>query len=460
MRNEELLQSILDAYDSLPYPEEFLAEYDIMECLSEQKGVCTFLVQNAEGKDCVAKCYEKKVWGIAKNGILETLDHQGLPKHIANYENEDTIVTVREYIEGVPLGRMAKEKDLSEQEIVQICIRLCDILEYLHHRKEPVIHRDIKPQNIIVRPDGSIALIDFDIARVFRSENEADTMFFGTVAYAPPEQYGYSQTDCRTDIYSFGIVLRWLLTGSTKENQNIKVYRPLAKIIRKCTAFSPKERYSDISQVKKELLAANPRSQRLHAALLSLCGIAAAAILIFAGVKIYQKVTYTPFTKEAIPAYLSDEERATDAVSYMKEKYGTSMFEEMGEYATVGDLRRALIDLYGLDRDYVNGMNDGIPRESDAFFLPWEWDNEQHVDREPMIYAAVKVHEPSIVEDWSSIKDDNGYYPGLRVAVAFAEKTGITTGMNRPSDLTKGEMALVFANADRVFEAAKEKDDR
>ena len=460
MRNEELLQSILDAYDSLPYPEEFLAEYDIMECLSEQKGVCTFLVQNAEGKDCVAKCYEKKVWGIAKNGILETLDHQGLPKHIANYENEDTIVTVREYIEGVPLGRMAKEKDLSEQEIVQICIRLCDILEYLHHRKEPVIHRDIKPQNIIVRPDGSIALIDFDIARVFRSENEADTMFFGTVAYAPPEQYGYSQTDCRTDIYSFGIVLRWLLTGSTKENQNIKVYRPLAKIIRKCTAFSPKERYSDISQVKKELLAANPRSQRLHAALLSLCGIAAAAILIFAGVKIYQKVTYTPFTKEAIPAYLSDEERATDAVSYMKEKYGTSMFDEMGEYATVGDLRRALIDLYGLDRDYVNGMNDGIPRESDAFFLPWEWDNEQHVDREPMIYAAVKVHEPSIVEDWSSIKDDNGYYPGLRVAVAFAEKTGITTGMNRPSDLTKGEMALVFANADRVFEAAKEKDDR
>ena len=114
MRNEELLQSIPDAYDSLPYPKAFLAEYDIMECLSEQKGVCTFLVQNAEGKDCAAKCFEKKVWGIAQNGILETLDHHDLPKHIATYENEDTIVTVREYIEGIPLGRMAKEKDLSE----------------------------------------------------------------------------------------------------------------------------------------------------------------------------------------------------------------------------------------------------------------------------------------------------------------------------------------------------------
>ena len=452
MRNEELLQSILDAYDSLPYPKAFLAEYDIMECLSEQKGVCTFLVQNAEGKDCVAKCFEKKVWGIAQNGILETLDHHDLPKHIATYENEDTIVTVREYIEGIPLDRMAKEKDLSEQEIVQICIRLCDILAYLHHREKPVIHRDIKPQNIIVRPDGSIALIDFDIARVYRSENEADTMFFGTVAYAPPEQYGFSQTDCRTDIYSLGIVLRWLLTGSTKENQNIRVYRPLAKIIRKCTAFSPKERYSDVSQVKKELLSANPRSQRLHAVSITLCGIAAAAIVVFAGVKIYQKVTYTPFTKDAIPAYLSDEERIEDAVSYMKEKYGTSMFDEMGEYATVGDLRRVLIDLYGLDHDYVYGMNDGIPQESDAYFLPWGWDDEQYVDREPVIYAAVKVHDPSIVADWSSIKDDNGYYPGVRVAAAFAEKTGIAAGMKRPSDLTKGEVAIVFADADRIFE--------
>ena len=455
MRNEELLQSILDAYDSVPYPEAFLAEYNIMECLSERKGVCTFLVRNAEGEDSVAKCYEKKVWGITQNSILETLDHKGLPKHIVTYENEDTIVTVREYIEGIPLGRMAKEKDLSEQEIVQICIQLCDILAYLHHREEPVIHRDIKPQNIIVRPDGSVALIDFDIARVYRSGNDADTMFFGTVAYAPPEQYGYSQTDCRTDIYSLGIVLRWLLTGSTKENQNIRVYRPLAKIIRKCTAFSPKERYSDVSQVKKELLAANPGSQRMHAALLALCGIAAAAILIFAGVKIYQKVTYTPFTEDAIPAYLSDEERIADAVSYMKEKYGTSMFDEKDDYATVGDLRRVLIDLYGLDHDYVYGVNDSVPQESDAYFLPWGWDDEQYVDREPVIYAAVKVHDPSIVKDWSSIKDDNGYYPGVRVAVAFAGKTGISAGMNRPQDLTKGEVALVFANADRVFDAAK-----
>ena len=103
-------------------------------------------------------------------------------------------------------------------------------------------------------------------------------------------------------------------------------------------------------------------------------------------------------------------------------------------------------------RDYVYGTNDGIPQESDAYFLPWGWDDEQYVDREPVIYAAVKVHDPSIVADWSSIKDDNGYYPGVRVAAAFAGKTGIAAGMKRPSDLTKGEVAIVFADADRIFE--------
>lgn len=113
-----------------------------------------------------------------------------------------------------------------------------------------------------------------------------------------------------------------------------------------------------------------------------------------------------------------------------------------------------MVELYGLDRDYVDGINTGIPGESDEFFLPWGWDDGQTVARDVMVYAAVKVHDPSIVADWSSLKDDNGYYPGVRIAVVFAEETGITTGANRPADITLGEMALILANADRVFEAA------
>ncbi len=454
MTDDALFMRIQDAYDESHYPSEFASEYSMMECLAERNGVDTFLVQNHAGDSFVAKCYDKSIWSVT-DGILDGVSHPGLPKQLAAFENQDMLVTVREYIKGTPLDRYMKENELTEKEIIRICARLCDILACLHHRDEPIIHRDIKPQNIIVRPDESIVLIDFDIARVYRDGNDMDTRIFGTLAYAPPEQFGFSQTDCRTDIYSLGVLLRYLLTGSTKENKNVKVYRPLAKIISKCTGFAPKERFSDVTQVKKALLQANPKSQRLRAAAIAVCALTAAALLTFGGVKAYQAITYTPFTADAIPAVLSDEERIADAVSYMKVKYVTNMFDATDDVASVGLLRRAMIELYGLERDYVYGVNTEIPNESDEFFMPWNWADGQTVDRDVMVYATVKVHDPAIVADWSSLKDDNGYYPGLRVAVAFAEETGIVTGANRPKDITVGEMALILANADRVFEAAE-----
>lgn len=453
---DELLQSILDSDRNAGYPASFLEKYDIMECLSEQKGIDTFLVQDHDGEQYVAKCYDRALWAVSDNSnLLSELDHPGLPRQTAAFENEKMLITVREYIEGVPLSQYAQDNDLSEKTIVKICTGLCDILAYLHHRDEPIIHRDIKPSNIIVRPDGSVALIDFDIARIYRSGHDTDTVFFGTRAYAPPEQYGFSQTDARTDIYSLGILLRWLLTGSTKENKNIRIYRPLAKIIRKCTGFAPKERYADIDQVKKALLGANPRSQGLKIAAGILCTIICIGLLSYGGYRLYKYITYTPFTAGAIPAYLSDEERVADAVSYMSEKYDTSMFDNADDIATVGDLRAAMIDLYGLDREYVYGINEDMPQENDSYFMPWGWDDGQTVDRDIAVYAAVKVHDPGIVADWSGLKDDNGYYPGARVAIAFAEETGIMTGANRPGDTTLGDLALILANADRVFEAAE-----
>ena len=454
--HDELLQIILDSDSFADYPPGFQEKYAIMECLSEQKGIITFLVQDPEGKNHVAKCYERSLWSITDNsGILEGLCHKGLPKHTESFENEKMLVTVREYIEGQPLDRYAAENELSSAEITRICVEICDILAYLHHRDEPIIHRDIKPQNIIIGPGGSVYLIDFDIARVYRSGHDTDTVFFGTLAYAPPEQYGFSQTDARTDIYSLGILLRYLLTGSTKENKNVKLYRPLAKIIQKCTGFAPRDRFSDVSQVRKALLSANPGSQALRLTCLILCGAAVICALCCGGVCLYRHLTYSPFREDAVPAFMSDAERVADAVAYMKDKYGTSMFDEAENTSTVGDLRAVLTELYGLDRDYVYGINEDMPQESDAYFLPWGWDDGQTLDRDIAVYAAVKAHDPAIVADWSSLKDDNGFYPGVRVAAAFAEKYGITEGANHPGDIPLGEMAVIFANTDRVFEAAE-----
>lgn len=465
------LEELLASYDDSAYPECFLEKYCLTECLAERNGTDTFVAVDTSGSRYIAKCYDRSVWDLKEGSVLGDLGCAGSPRFVESFSNESMLVNVREYIEGVSLDVYAVENDLSREQITEICMKLCDILSGLHHRAEPVIHRDIKPQNVIITSDDdgalrNVTLIDFDIARKYNSESDTDTRFFGTQAYAAPEQYGFSQTDARADIYSFGVLLRCLLTGSTRKNDNVTVYKPLAAIIDKCTAFSPDDRYSDIDQVKKALAQANPGAQRRRALKITTCCILALALASFAGFKIYKAVTWTPFNDDAIPAFTSDEERVADAVSYMNEKYSTDLFsgtqqtldgsEGADAVATIGLLKTVLIDLYGLDADYVNAPNTDIPNESDDFFFPWTWADDQTIGRDTMVYVAVKVHDPAIVADWSSLEDDNGEYPGVRVALAFAEETGIMTGANRPDDITVGEMALILANTERVFEAAAE----
>ncbi len=452
------LELLDEAFRSFGYPADFLAEYDQLECLSAHRGRETFLVRRkSDGETAIAKCYDKRVFTMLPAGmdVTRDLEHPGLPRYLGRYESERCVCILREYVPGVSLAEYAREQTMTQREIVDLCIRLSEILAYLHSRPEPIIHRDVKPENVILG-EGGVWLIDFDIARTFKPDAESDTLFFGTKGYAPPEQYGFAQTDARTDVYSLGVLLRFLLTGGVRENKNIRIYRPLHRIIQKCTALAPENRYPDMNALRRALRAANPRAQTLRFCGLALCALALCTALTFAGVRIYRTVTYTPFSKDAVPAFQSDEERIADALAFLQKHYGTSLFDESGAVATVGLLRRAMIELYGLKRDYVYGINTEMPQESDAFFLPWSWDDGQTLDRDIAIYAAVKVHDAAIVADWSSLKDDNGFYPGVRVATAFAEKTGISVGVNRPLDISVGELALILANADRVFAAEPE----
>lgn len=459
---DEAVFSMQEAFSTLDYPTDFLASYDQLECLASHRGLETFLVC-AKGQPqrlFVAKCYDKAVCPAAhETGILRSLHHDGLPRLVDAFDNDAMACIVRDYIDGTPLSRYAAEQDLTREQIVALCVKLSEILIYLHEQTPPVIHRDIKPQNVIVREDGSLALIDFDTARTYKNDADVDTQFFGTKGYAPPEQYGFTQTDCRADIYSFGVLLRFLLTDSTRENPNVRVYKPLAKIISKCTAFSPEERFSDMRLVKKALLRANPKAQMLRKTLTAACSLAVLGLLAFGGVKLYQYVTFDPFAEGIIPSVLQDEERVADAVAYLQEKYNTHLFDQTGEYMTVGILKDALIELYGMDDDYARIPSPiDPPTENPAHFLPWSLGDEQYVDKEYMAYFATKIYWPEVVADWSSLKEDTGEYPGILVANAWCEEHGILTGVKRPDSITRGEAAIALANADRVFEALKAKD--
>lgn len=404
MNLDKQIDELLGSIDNAAYPGEFLARYTMMECLSQHDGVETFLVMDQNEKKYIAKCFDRSVWSVNHTeDIMKTLCHSGLPMWKESFENEKMTVTVREYIDGVSLDRYCEDNKLGQNQIVDICVQLCDILSCLHNREEPIIHRDVKPQNLIFREDGSVVLIDFDIARIYHEDNDTDTVPFVTKAYAPPEQFGYGQTDVRADIYSLGILLRWLMTGSVKANKNIRIYKPLQKIIDKCTAFSPQERFSNAEQVKKALLAANPRSQFIR-------------------------------------------------------KYGTHLFDNPDELATYGMLKEAMVELYGLDRDYVyaSAEDGAVPAECDEYFLAWPWDDSQMLFSDIAQYAAVKVHDPSIVADWSSVKEIDGMYPGVIVAKRFCEEHGILTGVHNPTTIFVRDLALILANADRVFDAVQD----
>ena len=276
------VEDIQNAFSDDSYPRDFLAAYDLMECLASHSGRETFLVRKkGSGGRAVAKCYDRAAFSFHPHPeLLQGVDHPGLPRYLEQFENEKVLCVVREYIEGEPLSDYARDRQMTIPQILSFCGQLCDILSVLHGMKPPVIHRDIKPENIIVRPDGAIALIDFDIARAVREDVGEDTAFFGTKGYAPPEQYGFRQTDARSDIFAFGVLLRWMITGSTRENRNISMDPALRRIIDRCTAFAPEERYENIGQVKAALEEAGEKKRQANP--LKLAALMLGALLLLA----------------------------------------------------------------------------------------------------------------------------------------------------------------------------------
>ena len=216
--------------------------------------------------------------------LLSSLNHPAIPKVYGAFEKGEKRYVIREYFEGRSLYETVKQNGImSSEEIYQVILSLCGILSYLHGLNPPVIHRDIKPQNIILDTNGQIRLIDFGISRIHKPGQKQDTSVVLTGAYAPPEQFGYDQTSPLTDIYSSGILMLFLATGMTEKNaveDQIKD-RDLVRLIEKCIAFDPKKRYQRIQEVTKYISRISGRKKRRIKQLLAVCFLAAAVSSAF-----------------------------------------------------------------------------------------------------------------------------------------------------------------------------------
>ncbi len=226
--------------------EEFIqSKYEKVRLLHRTEKAEVWLAADSTGSFVVVKYI--KLANLTYSS-LKAMGKSLWPEVIYCAEDEASTSVVEEFINGESFeDLLANKRYLTEARAKELLLQLCDGLIMLH--KVGIIHRDIKPSNIILQAVGGhdfVRLIDYDAARTVKEDQREDTRLLGTKGYAPPEQYGYGQTDQRSDIYSLGITFKEMLG----ENYN----GWLRPILQKCTEVDARSRYQTVTDLKKALL--------------------------------------------------------------------------------------------------------------------------------------------------------------------------------------------------------------
>jgi len=211
-----------------------------------QKDHRLVVIRSRNSNDSV---YEKLV-GTEHPNLVKIYDFISLP---------DELIILEEYIEGISLREKIGVHGIDKKTVKRYMSSLCNAVDFLHFRN--IIHRDIKPENIILCGD-TLKLIDFNIARVFNDKKDRDTMKFGTVQYASPEQFGLMQTYQASDIYSMGVLMNEMLTGVHPTIKNAS--GRLGRIVRRSTRLQADQRYKNVIAFKKAICGGINRCLRLR----------------------------------------------------------------------------------------------------------------------------------------------------------------------------------------------------
>ncbi|MCH4889330.1 serine/threonine protein kinase [Acidaminobacter sp. JC074] len=245
--------SIYDKLSSDLFSKTILNEVEHVKTLSQSLGSSVYLVESKKKyilkhvkgfRDYFSEEIIKEITGISHPNIVTIEDYI--------IDGED-IYIIKPYLEGITLDDLSS-RPMIESDLLMILERMLEIVDHLH--KHSIIIRDIKPSNFIYTKSGQVILIDVLSIRLFKEENSTDTVLIGTSGFAAPEQYGFKQTDERTDIYNIGATMYYLITGKTPDKEPLStsnVSKNFEKMVNKALAFNPKDRYQSIEKMMKAL---------------------------------------------------------------------------------------------------------------------------------------------------------------------------------------------------------------
>ena len=289
-RTSDFLRAFQTSLDAVPLPEALVRRYALESCLADGEQGSVWLVRRREdgGRYVLRTSRERDLRGEFE--LMRRLpgDLAGqTPAAVEFFQEDGTQYLVRSYLPGRSLAEAWEEEARTEEQCVRLGTALCALLDRLHKLSPPIIHRDVKPENILLLPDGSPGLIDFGIARDYDPRRDSDTACMGTRSTAAPEQYGFAQSDQRTDLYALGVTLRWMVTGSYRPEdlETAGCSGGMKRFLRKAAAFDPADRYPTAQAMGAALARLErPPGKRLRlgilvclsAVLLAFCGAFAA----------------------------------------------------------------------------------------------------------------------------------------------------------------------------------------
>ena len=229
-------------------------KYEKISVITENADKTILLLRDRQtGEYCRYKRINRRVEIYRQ---IEKIKSSYLPGILYLHYDENETVVIEEEIQGTSLqAQLDGGKVFAEKECEKIFIDLCNALSLLH--KNGIVHRDLKPDNIMLA-NGKVKLVDFDASREVKAGTLNDTVLLGTKGFAPPEQYGFSQTDSRSDIYALGVTMQLIAGNKSK-------YR---KIIKKCVSFAPKDRYRSVNAVKRAVYLRKYRDLLVLAAII------------------------------------------------------------------------------------------------------------------------------------------------------------------------------------------------